>query len=57
METVGSNLKEFADSLVKFLLGLFVEVLKKRLPTSTQLSCQLAVTEYSDGIVFYFPKM
>ena len=49
MLAVGTNLKEFADSLLNFLLGVFVEILKKRLPTSTQFNCQLALTEFSDG--------
>lgn len=54
MLAVGTNIKEFADSVLNFLLGVFVEVLKKRLPTSTQLTCQLALTEFSDGNTVFF---
>ena len=49
MIAVGYSLKELADSLVTFLLNV-LEVVRKRTPCNTQLSCQLALTEYSDGI-------
>lgn len=48
MMAVGYTLKEFADSLVTFLLNV-LEVVRKRTPCNTQLSCQLALTEFSDG--------
>ncbi|KAK4012364.1 1-acylglycerol-3-phosphate O-acyltransferase Pnpla3 [Daphnia magna] len=47
MSTVGTNLKGVADSFMTFILSLIMEIMKKRTPCSTRLSCQLAVTEFS----------
>jgi len=46
--SVGYTMKELADTLVTFLLNL-LEVVRKRAPYNTQLSCQLALTEFSNG--------
>ena len=44
---VGGQLKLLGDSLTTYVVRLIVDALKKRTPFNTQLTCQLAVTEFS----------